>query len=180
MHCNSALPTSSSCTNCSGRAGTSAGRGTGSRRKRLPSLRPALLPEGVRQLRNALYGEGVPNAQLASLSLNQFGFTQPIEVVLDTTADVLAQIKRIIDDCYNRAEQILEENRDKLELMKDALLEYETIDVEQINDIMNGRKPRPPADWTNDDEGSGSSRVQGNAGDQGTTDRPIGGPVSEH
>ena len=43
-----------------------------------------------------------------------------------------------------RAKQILEDNRDRLELMKDALLEYETIDADQISDIMAGRKPRPP------------------------------------
>jgi cell division protease FtsH len=42
---------------------------------------------------------------------------------------------------------MLEDNRDKLEAMKDALMEYETIDAGQINDIMSGRKPRPPADW---------------------------------
>src|SRR5690606_16939486 len=44
------------------------------------------------------------------------------------------EIKRIIDECYRRAKKILEDNRDRLELMKDALMEYETIDADQIND----------------------------------------------
>jgi len=95
----------------------------------------------------------------------------------ETAKIIDEEIKRIIDECYGRAEQILKDNRDKLELMKDALLEYETIDAEQINDIMDGRKPRPPADWTNDDSGTGS-RVRSK--DSGSADSPIGGPVSEH
>src|SRR5690606_33471923 len=75
------------------------------------------------------------------------------------TAKVIdEEIKRIIDECYGRAKQILEDNRDRLELMKDALLEYETIDADQINDIMGGHKPRPPADWHSNDSGSGSAR----------------------
>ena len=95
----------------------------------------------------------------------------------ETAKIIDEEIKRIIDECYGRAEQILKDNRDKLELMKDALLEYETIDAEQINDIMTGRKPRPPADWTNDDSDTGS-RVRSK--DSGAADSPIGGPVSEH
>ena len=85
------------------------------------------------------------------------------------TAKVIdEEIKRIIDDCYGRAKRILEENRDKLELMKDALLEYETIDADQIGDIMAGKKPRPP----------GSARSSGRAAGA-TPDSPIGGPASE-
>lgn len=90
------------------------------------------------------------------------------------------EVKSIIDSCYNRAKTILEENRDKLELMKDALMEYETIDVAQINDIMEGRKPRPPADWSDDkDSGSGSAPAE-TLSDENITEKPIGGPASEH
>ncbi|MEH6346909.1 MAG: ATP-dependent zinc metalloprotease FtsH [Bermanella sp.] len=64
------------------------------------------------------------------------------------------EIKSLLDDCYQRATDILEEHRDKLELMKDALMEYETIDSAQIDDIMNGQKPRPPQSWSDDDSGS--------------------------
>lgn len=90
------------------------------------------------------------------------------------------EVKSIIDFCYNRAKQILVDNRDKLELMKDALMEYETIDVDQINDIMEGRKPRPPADWSDRDSGSGSARVDASGADDVIVDKPIGGPASEH
>jgi cell division protease FtsH len=54
------------------------------------------------------------------------------------------EIRRIIDEQYALARRILEENRDKVEAMTKALLEWETIDAEQINDIMAGRPPRPP------------------------------------
>ena len=62
-------------------------------------------------------------------------------------------MKDLLDRCYDRATQILEDNRDKLELMKDALMEYETIDTDQIDDIMAGKKPRPPKSWDNDGSG---------------------------
>jgi len=94
------------------------------------------------------------------------------------------EIKRIIDYCYGTAKRLLDENRDKLELMKDALMEYETIDVEQINDIMDGRKPRPPADWSDPSSGSGSARSDASddkvSDESERTDNPIGGPASEH
>jgi cell division protease FtsH len=55
-----------------------------------------------------------------------------------------AEIRRIIDDQYALARRLLEENRDKVEAMTAALLEWETIDAEQINDIMEGKQPRAP------------------------------------
>jgi cell division protease FtsH len=55
------------------------------------------------------------------------------------------EIRRIIDEQYARARAIIEENRDKIETMAHALLEWETLDAEQINDIMAGKPPRPPA-----------------------------------
>jgi cell division protease FtsH len=54
------------------------------------------------------------------------------------------EIKRIIDEQYKRAHDILENNRDKVEAMVKALMEYETIDADQIKDIMEGRTPRAP------------------------------------
>jgi cell division protease FtsH len=65
--------------------------------------------------------------------------------VSDTTMQrVDAEIRRIIDEQYALARRLLEENRDKVEAMAKALLEWETIDADQINDIMEGRPPRPP------------------------------------
>jgi len=98
------------------------------------------------------------------------------------------EVKSIIDYCYNKARQLLDENRDKLELMKDALMEYETIDVAQINDIMAGHKPRPPADWSDNDHGNGTGSARADTheearddkSDDQRADKPVGGPVSEH
>jgi cell division protease FtsH len=61
-----------------------------------------------------------------------------------TMMQVDAEIRRIIDEQYAVAEKILEENRDKVEAMTAALMEWETIDREQVLDIMAGREPRPP------------------------------------
>jgi len=61
-----------------------------------------------------------------------------------TMQQVDAEIRRIIDQQYSLARRLLEENRDKVEAMAKALLEWETLDADQINDIMDGRPPRPP------------------------------------
>ena len=61
-----------------------------------------------------------------------------------TMQKVDAEIRRIIDEQYGLARKILEENRDKVEAMAQALLELETIDADQIDDIMAGQPPRPP------------------------------------
>jgi len=97
----------------------------------------------------------------------------------ETTKMIDEEIRSIIDTCYARAKKILEENRDKLEAMKDALLEYETIDASQINDIMEGRKPREPADWHDDDYRSGKPAAEKDASDSGVKPT-IGAPAGEH
>jgi cell division protease FtsH len=55
-----------------------------------------------------------------------------------------AEIRRIIDVQYRLARKLLEDNRDKVEVMAKTLLDWETIDADQIGDIMSGRPPRPP------------------------------------
>jgi len=62
----------------------------------------------------------------------------------ETMRQVDGEIRRIIDQQYGLARKLLEDNRDKVEAMTAALLEWETIDAEQIDDIMAGRSPRPP------------------------------------
>jgi cell division protease FtsH len=62
----------------------------------------------------------------------------------DTMQKVDHQIRKIIDEQYAVARSILESNREKVEIMTKALLEWETIDSDQINDIVEGRPPRPP------------------------------------
>ncbi|AMX01825.1 ATP-dependent zinc metalloprotease FtsH [Microbulbifer thermotolerans] len=96
-----------------------------------------------------------------------------------TSAEIDAEVRRIIDDCYSRAKKILEENRDILEAMKDALMEYETLDAEQVDDLMARRKVRPPHDWHDSDFGSGGGKPSGEAGSD-EAEKPIGGPVSGH
>ena len=75
----------------------------------------------------------------------------------ETVSRLDKEVRKVIDECYATAEQILEENRDKLDAMAEALMKYETIDADQLKDIMEGREPRPPKDWEDGDSGSGAS-----------------------
>ena len=70
--------------------------------------------------------------------------TTRLRVSGETARKIDEEVRAIIDDCYGTAKKILEENREKLDAMAEALLEYETIDRKQIDDIMAGRKPHPP------------------------------------
>ncbi len=66
----------------------------------------------------------------------------------ETMRKVDAVIRRIIDEQYAAARKLIEDNQDKMHAMASALLEWETIDAEQIDDIMSGKPPRTPKDWT--------------------------------
>ena len=71
----------------------------------------------------------------------------------DETSRVIdSEIKMIIDTCYSRSQKMLNDNIDKLHEMASALLTYETINADQIDDIMAGAKPRAPKDWTDDND----------------------------
>jgi cell division protease FtsH len=61
-----------------------------------------------------------------------------------TQQKVDLEIRHILDTQYALSRKLLEDNRDKVEVMAKALLDWETIDADQINDIMEGREPRPP------------------------------------
>jgi cell division protease FtsH len=65
----------------------------------------------------------------------------------ETMQKVDKQIRKIIDEQYGIARRLIEDNKDKMHAMAKALLDWETIDAEQIEDIMKGREPRPPKDW---------------------------------
>ncbi|HXF46947.1 MAG TPA: ATP-dependent zinc metalloprotease FtsH [Burkholderiaceae bacterium] len=79
----------------------------------------------------------------------------------ETMRKVDAEIRRIIDQQYALARKLIEENRDKVEAMAKALLELETIDAEQIDDIMAGRPPRPPKPTTSGTSSSGGKPAGG-------------------
>ncbi|MEX0604820.1 MAG: ATP-dependent zinc metalloprotease FtsH [Marinobacter sp.] len=105
----------------------------------------------------------------------------------ETAQRIDEEVRSIIDECYEKARQLLVDNRDKLDDMADALMKYETIDRLQIDDIMEGRTPRPPKGW-NDSGPSGGVPVEGSGGQaapDGTPDdgRPtgsVGRPAGEH
>ncbi|MGO1395589.1 MAG: ATP-dependent zinc metalloprotease FtsH [Halomonas sp.] len=77
----------------------------------------------------------------------------------DTTTRLDKEVRKIIDDCYEQARQILTDNRDKLDAMAEALMKYETIDATQLKDIMEGRDPRPPEGWDDGDSPGGGTPV---------------------
>ena len=58
------------------------------------------------------------------------------------------EVRRIIDQQYKVARTLIEDNKDKMHAMAKALIEWETIDADQIDDIIAGKEPRPPKDWT--------------------------------
>jgi cell division protease FtsH len=95
----------------------------------------------------------------------------------DTARELDIEVRRTLDECYGRSEQILKDNMDILHAMKDALMEYETIDSDQVDDLMARKPVRPPHDWRDEDFGGrpgGQENVD--ADDRGT----VGGPAEEH
>ena len=94
----------------------------------------------------------------------------------ETAKLIDSEVRSIIDQCYGTAKQILTDNRDKLDAMADALMKYETIDADQIDDIMAGRAPREPRDWEGGSGTSGTPPVVQNE----RPETPIGGPAADH
>jgi cell division protease FtsH len=84
--------------------------------------------------------------------------TQHKAISDETSYTIDKEIRNIINKNYKRSEQILKKNIDKLHLMADALIKYETIDADQIDDIMKGKAPRPPSDWNDSDDQSSSTK----------------------
>src|SRR5690606_24726459 len=70
------------------------------------------------------------------------------KMVSEETAHLIdEEIRSVIDRNYERSEHLLRENMEKLHLMAEALIKYETIDLFQSDDIMEGKVPRPPQSW---------------------------------
>ena len=106
------------------------------------------------------------------------------KTVSDQTQDLIdEEVRSIINRNYQRSTRILEEQEQKLHVMAGALIRYETIDTEQIKDIMDGREPRPPQDWSDQSPPGGDSPVveDEDDGEQSPSGSgSIGGPASLH
>jgi cell division protease FtsH len=100
--------------------------------------------------------------------------------VSDETAHVIdEEIRSTIDRNYRRSEQLLRDNLDKLHNMADALIKYETIDSDQIDDIMDGRPPREPVD-SSADAGPPTPGSSINLDKDRRSKKPIGGAAQQH
>jgi cell division protease FtsH len=97
--------------------------------------------------------------------------------VSDVTAHAIdEEVRRLIDENYHRAKGILESSLEKLHKMAEALIKFETIDEGQIKDIMEGRDPKPPADW----DDTATPPLGGKPRDREKPESPIGKPASQH
>jgi cell division protease FtsH len=94
--------------------------------------------------------------------------TKTTNISEETMRRVDAEVRRIIDEQYSIARKLIEDHSDKMHAMAKALLEWETIDGDQIDDIMAGRPPRAPKDWS----GSSSSGGSGSAPAVGSETAP--------
>ena len=103
--------------------------------------------------------------------------TQHKHVSNDTAHAIDEEVRKIIDKNYARATEILKDNIDKLHVMAEALVKYETIDSDQIKDIMAGKEPRPPEDWESSDDSSTDADPKS---PKSESTGSIGGPASEH
>ena len=89
----------------------------------------------------------------------------------DTAREIDQEVRTLIDDCYSESKVLLKKHEDKLHTMADALMEYETLSSDQIDDIMAGAKPR-----ASKDQNEGSSPK---SDDSSSDESPIGGPAEE-
>ncbi len=97
--------------------------------------------------------------------------------VSEETSHVIdEEIRSVIDRNYERAERLLRENMEKMHIMADALMKYETIDRLQIDDIMEGKVPRPPENWEDSPPGGGRSARE-DAPDESSD---LGDPAESH
>ena len=106
--------------------------------------------------------------------------TQHKSISNETASKIDEVVRGILDRAYARSTQLLTDNLDKLHAMAEALLQYETIDAHQIDDIMAGRQPGPPADWNRNTSGGstppppppkGGDPTLGKVGDPATQNR---------
>ncbi len=102
----------------------------------------------------------------------------------ETAQRIDDEVRSIIDGCYEKARQILNDNMDKLHKMAEALMKYETIDTEQIDAIMAGNEPKPPKGWGDSDPPGGAKvtpdPIKDTAAKSDSKGGEIGGPAGSH
>ena len=98
--------------------------------------------------------------------------TQHKQVSDITVKTIDEEVRRIIDQSYHDAAKILKTNIKRLHKMAEALIKYETLDENQIGDIMNDKEPRPPEDWDNSDDSSDDEEKK--------RDTKLGGHATQH
>ncbi len=108
--------------------------------------------------------------------------TQHKHVSDDTARKIDAEIRLIVDAAHKTATDIVMANRDKLDLMTDALMKYETIDSSQIDQIMEGNIPDPPKDWDESDTGRGKKAKKSSDDSSASSEdgSSIGGTAEQH
>ena len=104
--------------------------------------------------------------------------TQHKNVSNETARKIDEEVRDILDRAYARSTQLLTDNLDKLHAMAEALLQYETIDARQIEDIMSGREPGPPVDWSKSSDPNGPAPPLPPRGDAGST--KLGTPATQN
>lgn len=107
------------------------------------------------------------------------------KLVSDETAHVIdEEVRSLIDRNYARAETLLKEHIQILHLMAEALVKYETLDSDQISDLMAGKSPRPPKDWEDNGDSTSTTTTEANSAEvinlQTKKNGKIGGPASLH
>jgi cell division protease FtsH len=106
--------------------------------------------------------------------------TQHKSISNETASKIDEVVRGILDRAYARSKELLTANMDKLHIMAELLLQYETIDAHQINDIMAGREPGPPADWTKNPPTSSTPPPPPPKSDAGQPIGKVGDPAAQN
>jgi cell division protease FtsH len=106
--------------------------------------------------------------------------TQHKSISNETASKIDEVVRGILDRAYARSKELLTANMDKLHIMAELLLQYETIDAHQINDIMAGREPGPPADWTKNPPTSSTPPPPPPKTDAGQPIGKVGDPAAQN
>ena len=109
--------------------------------------------------------------------------TQHKHVSDETARKIDDEIRNIVELAHKTATDLIQANRDKLEVMTEALMRYETIDTEQIDQIMEGKVPDPPTDWDESGSNGGKKNQSDTSGDSSESPEEspsIGGTAEQH